>query len=66
MLPPQAAEVVKEKNPSGMIEVVTKIVPGKVSEIVNAITPEKFVVALKLEKQGYWRNGESTGSWQFI
>ncbi|WP_342542123.1 pullulanase [Paenisporosarcina sp. FSL H8-0542] len=50
VLPPQAAEVVKEKNPSGMIEVVTKIVPGKVTEIVNAITPEKFVVALKLEK----------------
>ncbi|WP_272508321.1 pullulanase [Paenisporosarcina quisquiliarum] len=50
VLPAHAAEVVKAKNPSGMIEVVTKIVPEKVTEIVNAITADKFVVALMLEK----------------
>ncbi|HSO59075.1 MAG TPA: S-layer homology domain-containing protein, partial [Paenisporosarcina sp.] len=49
-LPAHAAEVVKEKNPSGMIEVITKIVPGKVKEIVDAMTTEKFIIPVKLEK----------------
>jgi hypothetical protein len=48
-LPPQAAEVVREKNPSGMVEVVTKVVPEKVAEIVALITAEKNTVEVVLE-----------------
>ena len=33
-----------------MIEVITKILPGKVTEIVNAMTSEKFVIPVKLDK----------------
>lgn len=49
-LPEGAAEVVREKNPSGKIDVVTKVLPDKVQEIVDLITPEKSVIAVKLEK----------------
>lgn len=49
-LPEKAAEVVKEKNPSGQVEVVTKIIPAKVDEIVDLITAEKNTVEVKLEK----------------
>lgn len=48
-LPPQAAEVVREKNPSGMVEVVTKVVPEKVAEIVALITADKNTVEVVLE-----------------
>lgn len=48
-LPPQAAEVVREKNPSGMVEVVTKVVPEKVAEIVALITADKKTVEIVLE-----------------
>ncbi|MDQ0412168.1 S-layer homology domain-containing protein [Mesobacillus stamsii] len=50
MLPEQAAEVVKEKNPSGRVEVITKIFAEKVDEIVGLITQEKDTVQVKLEK----------------
>jgi len=49
-LPEQAAEVVKEKNPSGRVEVITKIFAEKVDEIVGLITQEKDSVQVKLEK----------------
>lgn len=49
-LPAWAAEVVREKNPSGMVEVVTKVAADKVAEIVKAITAEKHNLAVKLEK----------------
>ncbi|MBT2661588.1 S-layer homology domain-containing protein [Bacillus sp. ISL-45] len=48
-LPKDAAEVVREKNPSGMVEVVTKIVPEKVADIVALITGEKNTVEVVLE-----------------
>lgn len=49
-LPQWAAEVVKEKNPSGMVEVITKVAADKVAEIVKAITAEKHNLAVKLQK----------------
>jgi len=48
-LPEKAAEVVREKNPSGMVEVITKIVPEKVAEIVALITAEKNTVEVILQ-----------------
>jgi hypothetical protein len=48
-LPPQAVEVVREKNPSGLVEVITKIVPEKVAEIVALITAEKNTVEVVLQ-----------------
>lgn len=48
-LPKDAAEVVREKNPSGMVEVVTKVVPEKVADIVALITAEKNTVEVVLE-----------------
>ncbi|CAM3559400.1 hypothetical protein GCM10009865_10840 [Aeromicrobium ponti] len=43
-------EVIRVPNPSGKVDVVTKVSPEKVQEIVNLITPEKNVIAIKLEK----------------
>jgi len=48
-LPAGAAEVVKEKNPSGMIDVITKVMANKVAEVVHAITADKTNIAVKLE-----------------
>ncbi|WP_423408393.1 S-layer homology domain-containing protein [Heyndrickxia sp. MSNUG] len=48
-LPEKAAEVVREKNPSGMVEVITKIVPEKVAEIVALISAEKNTVEVVLQ-----------------
>ncbi|MEH7443997.1 S-layer homology domain-containing protein [Bacillus sp. JJ1122] len=48
-LPEKAAEVVREKNASGMVEVITKIVPEKVAEIVALITAEKNTVEVVLQ-----------------
>jgi hypothetical protein len=48
-LPEKAAEVVREKNPSGMVEVITKIVPEKVAEIIALITAEKNTVEVVLQ-----------------
>lgn len=49
-LPEKAAEVVKENNPSGQVYVVTKVVPEKVAEVINAITATQYVIPLQLEK----------------
>ncbi len=49
-LPQGAAEVVKEQNQSGKVEVVTKVSTEKVNQIVNLISAEKAVVPLTLEK----------------
>ncbi|WP_394138169.1 S-layer homology domain-containing protein [Cytobacillus oceanisediminis] len=49
-LPEGAAEVVREKNPSGKIEVTTKIPSDKVKDIVDVITEDKNIVPVKLEK----------------
>jgi hypothetical protein len=49
-LPEGAAEVVKTNNTSGKVEVITKIVPEKVTEIVNGLTSEKHIIPLKLEQ----------------
>lgn len=48
-LPENAAEVVREKNPSGMIEVITRIASEKVAEIVALITAEKNTVEIVLQ-----------------
>ena len=47
-LPADAAETVKEKNPSGKVEVVTKVNPEKVADIVKEITAEKSVIPISL------------------
>ncbi len=49
-LPVGATQVVKEKNPSGMVEVITKIVTEKVKDIVDAITTKKDTLVVPLEK----------------
>ncbi|UYZ21805.1 S-layer homology domain-containing protein [Mesobacillus jeotgali] len=48
-LPKGAAEVVREKNPSGKVEVITKVMPEKVADIVSIITAEKDTVEVVLE-----------------
>ncbi len=51
-LPADAAVIEKVTNSSGVTEVVTKVVPEKVQEIVAAITSEKSVVPITLESVG--------------
>ncbi|WP_442596400.1 S-layer homology domain-containing protein [Neobacillus sp. D3-1R] len=49
-LPEGAAEVVKVKNPSGKVEVVTKVNKEKVADIVNLLDEKKNIVSVVLEK----------------
>ncbi|WP_366161030.1 S-layer homology domain-containing protein [Bacillus infantis] len=51
-LPADSSVIEKVTNSSGVTEVVTKVVPEKVQEIVAAITSEKSVVPITLESVG--------------
>ncbi|TYS50297.1 S-layer homology domain-containing protein [Bacillus infantis] len=51
-LPADSSVIEKVTNSSGVAEVVTKVVPEKVQEIVAAITSEKSVVPITLESAG--------------
>lgn len=51
-LPADSSIIEKVTNSSGVTEVVTKVVPEKVQEIVAAITSEKSVVPITLESVG--------------
>ncbi|MGD6855727.1 pullulanase [Bacillus infantis] len=49
-LPAGAAEIVRQKNPSGKMEVITKIRSEKIAEIINTISADRNMIAVKLEK----------------
>ncbi|MGM0792339.1 MAG: S-layer homology domain-containing protein [Bacillota bacterium] len=51
-LPADSSVIEKVTNSSGVTEVVTKVVPEKVQEIVAALTSEKSVVPITLESAG--------------